>query len=68
MVGEAAWRFGVLGPVEVWRDDATVQINSQKQRAVLALLLLHANRVVGVDTIIDGLWGDDKRRRRKKAH
>jgi DNA-binding SARP family transcriptional activator len=58
-VGDVAWRFGVLGPVEVWRDDQLVRIRSQKQRAVLALLLLQANRVAGVDAIIDGLWGDE---------
>jgi SARP family transcriptional regulator, regulator of embCAB operon len=53
------WEFRVLGPLEVRHRGEVVRIKSQKQRAVLAILLLQANRVVGVDSIIDGLWGDD---------
>src|SRR5919198_6260293 len=35
-----------------------MQLSGQKQRALLALLLLDANRVVSTDRIIDALWGE----------
>jgi DNA-binding SARP family transcriptional activator len=35
--------FGVLGPLEVRDDGRTVPVGRGKQRALLALLLLHAN-------------------------
>ncbi|HTK17760.1 MAG TPA: BTAD domain-containing putative transcriptional regulator, partial [Acidimicrobiia bacterium] len=56
---DSGWEFKVLGPLEVRHRGELVRIKSQKQRTVLAILLLQANRVVGVDSIIDGLWGDD---------
>jgi len=50
--------FRLLGPLEVFTDDGLVALGGQKQRAVLAVLLLDANRVVSVDRLIDALWGD----------
>ena len=50
--------FRILGPLEVREDDAPLQLSGQKQRALLALLLLDANRVVSTDRILDALWGD----------
>jgi len=51
--------FGLLGPVEVRVDGATLPLGAAKQRALLALLLLDANRTVARERLIDGLWGDD---------
>jgi YVTN family beta-propeller protein len=51
-------QFRILGPLEVWRDGAVVDLGPRKQRAVLALLLLNANRVVPTERLIDELWGD----------
>ncbi len=51
-------QFRILGPLEVWRDGAAVDLGARKQRAVLALLLLNANRVVPTERLIDELWGD----------
>jgi DNA-binding SARP family transcriptional activator len=54
----AGWvlvEFGVLGPLQVNGGDAALPA---KQRILLAVLLLHANRVVSVDTLIDAVWGD----------
>ena len=56
---DSEWEFGVLGPLEVRHRGVVVRIKSPKQRGVLAILLLQANRVVGVDSIVDGLWGGD---------
>lgn len=51
--------FRILGPLEV-RDPSGVDVplGGQKQRAVLALLLLHAGRVVPTDRLLDDLWGE----------
>jgi WD40 repeat protein/DNA-binding SARP family transcriptional activator len=51
-------RFGILGPVEVCDGDRIVAFGSDRQRALLAILLLHANEVVSVDQLIDDLWGE----------
>src|SRR5262245_38444864 len=51
--------FRMLGPLEVTEGDLTIDIGAPKQRAVLAMLLIDANRVVPVDRLIDRLWGDD---------
>ena len=51
-------QFRILGPLEVWHDGVVVDLGPRKQRAVLALLLLNANRVVPTERLIDELWGD----------
>ncbi|HET6750893.1 MAG TPA: BTAD domain-containing putative transcriptional regulator [Actinomycetes bacterium] len=52
-------RVGVLGPLEVREGDRRVDIPSARQRALVALLALDAGRVVPVERLIEGLWGDD---------
>jgi DNA-binding SARP family transcriptional activator len=47
----------ILGPLEVWTTGRSLPLGGTKQRAVLAMLALHANQVVGVDQLVDGLWG-----------
>ncbi|HZS60792.1 MAG TPA: ABC transporter substrate-binding protein [Gemmatimonadaceae bacterium] len=51
-------KFAVLGPVEVERDDEPLPLGGPKQRSLLAILLLNANKVVSRDRLIDGLWGE----------
>jgi DNA-binding SARP family transcriptional activator len=51
-------KFGILGPLEAREGETTFALGGPKQRAVLALLLLHANQVVASDRLIDQLWGD----------
>jgi YVTN family beta-propeller protein len=53
-----AMEFRVLGPLEVVDDGRDLTPARAKQRAVLAVLLLHANEVVGRDELIDALWGE----------
>ncbi len=49
--------FGVLGPLRaVAADGSEVPLGGPKQRSVLALLLVHADRIVDVDRIIEELW------------
>jgi YVTN family beta-propeller protein len=49
--------YRILGPLEVCDRDRTVELGGEKQRAVLAMLLLHASEVVSADRLIDELWG-----------
>jgi YVTN family beta-propeller protein len=48
----------LLGSLEVSNGDRTVRLGGDKQRALLAVLLLHANEVVSADRLIDDLWGE----------
>src|SRR5690349_12401484 len=50
--------FGILGPLEVRRGGTLLRIGGPRQRALLALLLCHANRVVSRDQLLDELLGD----------
>jgi DNA-binding SARP family transcriptional activator len=51
--------IAILGPLEVTRDGRPLPLGGQKQRALLALLLLNAGDVVSTDRIADALWGDE---------
>jgi DNA-binding SARP family transcriptional activator len=51
--------FRLLGPVEAWEGDRQVDLGGQRQRSLLALLLLSANRVVPTDTLVEALWGEE---------
>ena len=57
-----AWRldmeFRILGPLEVRSEGRELSLGGAKQRALLAVLLLHANEVVSTDRLVDELWGD----------
>ncbi|MBV9197417.1 MAG: winged helix-turn-helix domain-containing protein [Solirubrobacterales bacterium] len=50
--------FRLLGPLEVWRDGRQLAVGGAKPRALLAVLLLRAGRVVSTDELIDALWGE----------
>jgi DNA-binding SARP family transcriptional activator/tetratricopeptide (TPR) repeat protein len=49
--------FCLLGPLLVRRGSAALPVPSGKQRAVLAALLLSADRAVSVDELTEVLWG-----------
>ena len=46
------------GSIAVAKDGTEVVLGGGKQRALLALLLLHANEAVSSDRLIDQLWGE----------
>ena len=50
--------FRLLGPVEVVVDGRAIELGGVRQRALLALLVLHANEVVSRDFLIDELLGE----------
>jgi DNA-binding SARP family transcriptional activator len=49
-------RFCVLGPLEAYANGRIVTIGGGRQRALLALLLVHSGEVVSRDRLIDELW------------
>ena len=48
----------ILGPLEARAGERSLPLGGAKQRALLAILLLHANEVVSTDRLIDELWGE----------
>jgi DNA-binding SARP family transcriptional activator len=48
----------LLGPLEVERAGRPVALGGRAQRALLARLLLDANRTVAVDRLVEDLWGE----------
>jgi DNA-binding SARP family transcriptional activator/class 3 adenylate cyclase len=55
----AGWDFRILGPLEVWKDARALPLGGPRTRSVLALLLLHADRVVSTDQLVDEIWGEE---------
>jgi DNA-binding SARP family transcriptional activator len=52
--------FRILGPLEVLdAQGRPLALGGPKQRALLAVLLLHAGQVVAVERLVDELWGED---------
>jgi DNA-binding SARP family transcriptional activator/class 3 adenylate cyclase len=51
--------FRVLGPLEAIKDGRALELGGQKQRALLAVLVLEANRVVSSGRLIEALWEEE---------
>lgn len=49
-------RFCVLGPLEAYANGRSVAVGGGRQRALLALLLVHAGEIVSRDRLIEELW------------
>src|SRR3954451_4221730 len=50
--------FRILGPLEVLDEGREGALGGSKQRALLAVLVLHANETLSTDRLIDELWGE----------
>jgi DNA-binding SARP family transcriptional activator len=50
-------RFTALGPLRAWDVDIELSLGPVQQRVVLAVLLIHANRHIGRQQLIDAIWG-----------
>ena len=50
--------FRILGPLEVAQGDRDVALGGGKERALFAVLLVHANEVLPSERLIEELWGD----------
>jgi len=53
------FEFRILGPLEVEGESGPIALGGQKQRALLAVLLLDAGRVVATDRLVDLVWGEE---------
>jgi DNA-binding SARP family transcriptional activator/predicted negative regulator of RcsB-dependent stress response len=52
--------FRILGPVEVVNGgQGQLDLGGSKPRALLSVLLVHANQVVSTDRLIEELWGEE---------
>jgi DNA-binding SARP family transcriptional activator/tetratricopeptide (TPR) repeat protein len=59
--------FRILGPLEVLADGRVLDLGGQKQRALLAVLVLEPNRVVSSDRLIEALWEEEPPQTAQKA-
>jgi DNA-binding SARP family transcriptional activator len=51
--------FRLLGPFDVIANGRSVPLGGAKQRALLAILAIHANEIVPADRLIEQLWPGD---------
>ena len=58
-IGRESLEFRILGTLEASENGQELDLGAYKQRALLALLLINANRVVSTDRILEELWGDE---------
>src|SRR4051794_12684514 len=58
-VARNAMRYFILGPLEVRDERGLVPLSGPKQRALVATLVLNANRPVSAERLAQALWGDE---------
>jgi WD40 repeat protein/DNA-binding SARP family transcriptional activator len=51
--------FLILGPIDIRNSSGAVSLGGSKPRALLAVLLLHANEPVSAERLALALWGED---------
>ncbi|GAA1225511.1 hypothetical protein GCM10009665_14910 [Kitasatospora nipponensis] len=51
-------RYGILGSLEARRGELRIEVERPRRRALLAFLLLNANRSVTTEQLVDALWGE----------
>jgi DNA-binding SARP family transcriptional activator/tetratricopeptide (TPR) repeat protein len=63
--------FRILGPVRLHAAGRTATVGEPRQQVVLAALLFEPGHTVGIDTLVDRVWGEDppqQARRSLQAH
>ena len=61
-------QFRILGPLEVIANDGRpVPLPRPRQRALLAVMVLHAGEVVSTDRLLEELWGEQPPRTAREA-
>jgi len=53
-------RYAILGPVELCDGERRMGLSGPRQVTLLALLLMHANRAVSSDRLIEALWDQQR--------
>src|SRR5581483_10423393 len=56
--GRDSLQYGMLGPLEVRTDRGVLRLASRRQRVLLTVLLVEANRAVSAGRLMDELWGE----------
>ena len=56
--GDPPLRLSVLGSLRVWRDETAIDLGPVQQRVVLAVLALQGGRPVGLQPVINAVWGE----------
>ena len=51
-------RYAILGPVELRDGVRSVAVEGRRQAGLLVLMLLHANRAMSAEELIDAVWAD----------
>ena len=51
--------YRILGPLEVRAHGRAIELGGARPRAVLAVLALHANRLVSAERVAVALWGEE---------
>jgi len=59
VASEPAIVFHILGPIEISVDGRSIPLPGGYARSILGMLLLHPNRVLSPDDLIDALWRDN---------
>ena len=52
--------IGLLGPFVAYHDGLALDLGGPRQRAVLAMLVLHRGQLVSADQIVENLWADER--------
>ena len=52
-------RVELLGPTQLLVEGTPTRTGGPKLRAILAVLALAGGRIVSVDDLLDGVWGED---------
>jgi DNA-binding SARP family transcriptional activator len=52
-------RVRLLGPVDAVIDGVPVPISGLRRRAILAILALHGEKIVGTNQLIEAVWGGE---------
>ncbi|MFG2061022.1 BTAD domain-containing putative transcriptional regulator [Micromonospora sp. NPDC048871] len=60
--------FSILGPLEVHGASGLVDLGGDRQRKLLAILLVNANLSVPVERMVDELWSDPPRTARRQVY
>lgn len=52
-------RFALLGPLQAWRGDVSLELGPVREQALLTALLLRPGRTVSRQQLLDGGWGSE---------
>ncbi|WP_405064369.1 winged helix-turn-helix domain-containing protein [Kribbella sp. NBC_01505] len=64
---QAALQFAVLGDIEVYQGNRSIDIGHPQQRRVLLALLADANKIVSADQAVERAWGEHPPSRARHA-